>query len=226
MLSAVFCCCPLLQARHQQYRSPSSILAALLDPVNSLAPTDGGNRKPPISWFTADELQSARKEAERLGTAIGSLPATQLPSDLSPGGYGLSARTALENLEDNGFPDATISHCAVLQRGEDGAVTSIKWSGISRRRNAVKSMLSDAEEVALAAVADRVLSQHATVCAVDRVWSELGNMFPANRSRLAVAKGNKMMLVRNSYRMKHSITNSDKEVEAAFWIEDLAEVDS
>ena len=84
VLSAVFCCCPLLQARHQQYRSPSSILAALLDPVNSLAPTDGGNRKPPISWFTADELQSARKEAERLGTAIGSLPATQLPPDLSP----------------------------------------------------------------------------------------------------------------------------------------------
>lgn len=50
--------------------------------------------------------------------------------------------------------------------------------------------------------------------------------FGGNRSRLAVAKGNKMMLVRNSYRMKHSITNSDKEVEAAFWIEDLAEVDS
>lgn len=114
----------------------------------------------------------------------------------------------------------------MLQRGEDGAVTSIKWSAISRRRNAVKTMLGDQGEVALAAVADRVLSQHATVCAVDRVWSELGNMFPPNRSRLAVAKGNKMMLVRNSYRMQHGITNSDKEMETAFWIEDLAGVDS
>lgn len=91
---------------------------------------------------------------------------------------------------------------------------------------AVKTMLCDQGEVALAAVADRVLSQHATVCAVDRVWSELGNMFAANRSRLAVAKGNKMMLVRNSYRMQNGITNSDKEMETAFWIEDLAEVDS
>lgn len=194
--------------------------------MNSVAPTDGGNRKPPTSWFTPDELQSACKEAERLGTAIGNLPATQLPTDISPGGYGLSARYAMDALVSNGFPDDTISHCAVLQRGEDGAVTSIKWSAISRRRNAVKTMLGDQGEVALAAVADRVLSQHATVCAVDRVWSELGNMFPANRSRLAVAKGNKMMLVRNSYRMQHGITNSDKEMETAFWIEDLAGVDS
>jgi hypothetical protein len=35
-----------------------------------------------------------------------------------------------------------------------------------------------------------------------------------------------MMLVRNSYRMQHGITNSDKEMETAFWIEDLAGVDS
>jgi hypothetical protein len=50
-------------------------------------------------------------------------------------------------------------------------------------------------------------------------------MFPANRTRLAIAKANKMMLVRNSYRLSKGITLQDKEVERAFWIEDLAEAD-
>jgi hypothetical protein len=212
-----------LQERHKQYRTPANIIAALLDPANSLPPTDGGNRKPPAEWYTEEELQSAYKEVQRLGTAIGSLPATQLPSEISPGGYGLDARTALQDLVHNGFPDDTISHCAVVQRGGNGSVVSIKWSSIDRRRNAVKTMLVDAHHTALAAVADRVLSQHATVCAVDRAWSELGNMFPANRSRLAVDKGNKMMLVRNSYRLQNNITRADQEVETAFWVDELAE---
>jgi hypothetical protein len=50
-------------------------------------------------------------------------------------------------------------------------------------------------------------------------------MFPANRTRLAIEKANKMMLVRNSYRLSKGITLQDKEVERAFWIEDLAEAD-
>jgi hypothetical protein len=54
---------------------------------------------------------------------------------------------------------------------------------------------------------------------------KLGYMFPANRTRLAIAKANKMMLVRNSYRLSKGITLQDKEVERAFWIEDLAEAD-
>jgi hypothetical protein len=37
-----------------------------------------------------------------------------------------------------------------------------------------------------------------------------------------VEKANKMMLVRNSYRLKHRIEAADDEVEKAFWIEDLA----
>lgn len=89
-------------------------------------------------------------------------------------------------------------------------------------------MLADAHQHAPAAVADRVLSQHATVCAVDRSWSVLGNMFPSNCSRLAIEKGNKMMKVRNSYRLQNNITKGDQdssEAETAFWIEDLAATD-
>jgi hypothetical protein len=56
-------------------------------------------------------------------------------------------------------------------------------------------------------------AEHATVCAVDRFWSELGNMIPAKRTRLAMAKADKMMLVRNSYRISRNITKDDKEEE-------------
>ena len=130
----------------------------------------------------------------------------------------------MQNLFDAGFTEKCISQCAVVQRGEDGSVVSIKWSSAAMRRAALKTMLQDhtPPQTALVAVADRVLSQHATVCAVDRCWSELRKMFPSNRSRLAVEKANKMMLVRNSYRLKHRIEAADDEVEKAFWIEDLA----
>jgi hypothetical protein len=47
-----------------------------------------------------------------------------------------------------------------------------------------------------------------------------------NRTRLAIAKADKMMLVRNAYRLKHHISNNDKEEEMAFWIKKAAEEES
>jgi hypothetical protein len=216
-----------MQERHKQYRSPATILGALLDPINSVAPTDGGLRKPPLEWFTEAELQTAYDEVERVATAIGRLPATQLPDEITPEAYGLNAVLALQKMVVTGFPETTIGICGVPKEEEkDGKkVVSIKWAGSSQRRIAVVHMLTRAGEKGLLAVADRVLSLHATVCAVDRAWSQLGNIFPANRTRLAIAKANKMMVVRNSYRLSKGITLQDKEVERAFWIEDLAEAD-
>jgi hypothetical protein len=200
-----------LKKRHLQYRGDINVLAALLDPVNSLDPTDGGLRKPPAEWFSDDDLEDAYEAAEKLATAVGELPSTKLPANSSALSYGHQARTSMEALVANGFSEFVMRHSQKLQ--QNGTPS---WLGISETRVAVVTGLRKSGHPALSAVADRVLSQHATVCAVDRFWSDLSNMIPSKRTKLAVAKADKMMLVRNAYRLRNSITQDDKEEELAF----------
>lgn len=209
-----------MQARQLQYRSTSSVIAALLDPANSQPPAAGNTlRTPPSSWFSEQELETAGQEVERLATAVGAMPNVQLPADTpTASDLGMDAREQFEGLLCDGWPASTTLAAAMpLKDGE------IAWKAINRRRVAVCRTLRDAGKHALAIIADRVLSQHATVCAVDRFWSELNDMYPANRTRLAAKKANKMMLVRNAYRLKHGITSDDKEVERAFWVQNLVD---
>lgn len=202
------------QARCEEYRTATSLLASLLDPINSQPGIGGGLRKPPTEWYDATELEEAAAKCERLGTGIAALmPPGTLPSGVTPTGFGIDARLAFEQLCANGFAERIIGYCSVP--GNDGP----KWAAGDRRRCGVTTVLRrDPSTAALAAVADRVLSQHATVCSIDRFWSELGNMFPAQRCRLAIEKADKMMLVRNMCRLRDQSAADDDEVERAFWI--------
>lgn len=145
------------------------------------------------------------------------MPNAQLPAGTTPRSAGIDARIAFDRLCANGFPEDVIAYCSVSQA--DG---TIKWASGDRRRCAMSLVLRrDSSLAALGPVADRLLSQHPTVCSVDRLWSELGNMFPAQRTRLAVAKADNMMLVRNCYRQRNNITANNDDVEKAFWISEV-----
>jgi hypothetical protein len=123
----------------------------------------------------------------------------------------------MQQLRTDGFCEFIITHSTGLQPDDSEC-----WRSISERRLVVVLGLRRQGQRGVSAVADRLQSQHATVCAVDRFWSDIGNLCPANRTRLAVEKGNKMMLVRNTCRLANKLTRNDSELERAFWVGQLA----
>ena len=66
---------------------------------------------------------------------------------------------------------------------------------------------------AVAGVARRVLSLHATSCAPERNWSLLGQLYRKNRSRLAIARAEKLVFISSAAKVARKDRKSAEEQE-------------
>ena len=65
----------------------------------------------------------------------------------------------------------------------------------------------------MASVARRVLSLHATSCAPERNWSLLGQLYRKNRSRLAIARAEKLVFISSAAKVARQECKSAEEQE-------------
>lgn len=204
------------QARCDQYTNAATYVAYLADPANSILVD--GVRKPNAERLTAQQLAAAVADLGRVAKGVAQAPGAVLPGGVTPDAFAIDAALEFQQLLDVGFPPRVISYCIISGNSSGG-----EWAAINKRRIAVATVMKT-DRPALAMVLERYLSLHATVCAIDRFWAELGHMYSPQRHRrrrLSLEKSDKMMLVRNTWRLEQGITSSDAEVETAFWMQTL-----
>jgi hypothetical protein len=208
-----------LTARRQQYTTPELIAATLVDPANAIAGPDGGAWLPPKEWFTGEDVSAAAKAVARIANGLSN-------------GDGPAARMQFMSLLAYGFDSDTIGLCQMVGGGGGGVVggggggasesgAAPRWVNVQQRRLVWETELREAYPQ-LAPIVGRLLSQHATSCAVERAWAKWGKLFTPTRSSMLAATAQHYMFITNAWHLKNRPSANMMVPEEAFWMQQEA----
>jgi hAT family C-terminal dimerisation region len=205
-----------LNERRSKYCTGELVLATLLDPINAVKGSNGAYM-PPTGMFSKQQLDAAKAALKRLAPAIAGIGRDDF-NEADKKGAAARADSEYTHLLTTGFHEMLVYRSQWPRTdGKDP-----QWFGINRRRDAWKHFvqqdsLHDDTYPSLAPVAMRLLSQHATSAAVERSWSQWGNLFTANRNRMLANTGQNLMFIRNAWQVEQRCPPPTPEKE--FWEE-------
>jgi hypothetical protein len=187
----------LLTKRCAVYCTPEIVAATLIDPINAIK--QDGIWHAGFSWLTA---------AEKNGAA---LKVASIAEALTPGSGG-AARLQFRQLLAVGFAAEFIALCRMAGKQEGEVV----WADVQTRRLAWELELASVYP-ALAPVAARLLSQHATSCAVERFWSRWRSLYASDRSRMLASTAQRYMFISTVWHLSNRVAAREVVPENVFW---------